>query len=90
MSLKNKFLSVLAVAIGIVGFSTFTLAQDGSTTTPAPQKGERPMKGEKDGYGHRGGHGEFGIRHGGMMRMFHDLDLTDAAKDADPFDLRSQ
>jgi protein CpxP len=78
MSLKNKFFSVLAVAIGIVGFSTFTLAQDQSSA-PAPEKSERPMKGEGRG-GHRGGHDGMGMRHGGMMRMLHGIDLTEAQK----------
>jgi Spy/CpxP family protein refolding chaperone len=71
MSLKNRSISLLAAAIGIVGFSSFVLAQDNSTMTPAPDKTERHMRGD----GHRGGFG-----HGGMMRMFHDLDLTDAQK----------
>ena len=68
-------MSLLAVAIGIVGFSTFTLAQDNSTAAPAPEKSGRHMKGD----GHHGDHMGFGMR-GGMMRMFHDLDLTDAQK----------
>jgi Spy/CpxP family protein refolding chaperone len=75
MSLKNKFFSVLAVAIGIVGFSTFTLAQD-QPNTPTPEKSGRHMKG--DGHG-RHGRGGFGM-HGGMFRMLHGLDLTDSQK----------
>ena len=46
MSLKNKFFSILAVAIGIVGFSTFTLAQDSKSTTPAPENGDRHAHGQ--------------------------------------------
>jgi len=73
MQLKNKFFSVLAVAIGIVGFSTFTLAQDQSSAS-APEKSEA--------HRHHGGKGGDGMRHGGgdFMRAFHDLDLTDAQK----------
>jgi len=76
MSLKNRSISLLAAAIGIVGFSSFVLAQDNSTMTPAPEKTERHMRGD----GHRGERGGFGMHGGGMMRMFHDLDLTDAQK----------
>ena len=76
MQLKNRFFSVLAVAIGVVGLSTFTLAQD-QPNTPAPEKSGRHMKG--DGHGRHGGRGGFGM-HGGMFRMLHGLDLTDAQK----------
>jgi len=75
MSLKNKFFSILAVAIGIVGFSTFTLAQDGQSTSPAPQKSERNGGG---GWDHN--KGEHGGRGGNMMWMLQDLNLTDAQK----------
>ena len=77
MSLKNRFFSIVAVAIGIVGFSTFSLAQDSKATTPAPEKTERHHRG---GWDHdKGGRG--GMGHGGMMmHMLHDLDLTDAQK----------
>ena len=77
MSLKNKFFSILAVAIGIVGFSTFTLAQDSRSTTPAPESGDRHAHGQ---WNHdKGGRGGYG-RGGDMMGMLHDLDLTDAQK----------
>jgi len=80
MSLRNKFFSILAVAIGIVGFSTFTLAQDNQGTTPAPQKSERHSRGEGRGWNHdKGAHGGYG-RGGDMMHMLHDLDLTEAQK----------
>jgi Spy/CpxP family protein refolding chaperone len=79
MSLKNKFFSVLAIAIGVVGFSTFTLAQDQSTST-APEKTERTVRGEGRGFGHKGGHNKFGMRHGRGMYMLHGLDLTEAQK----------
>ncbi len=81
MSLKNNFLSVLAVAIAVVGFSTFTLAQDSSTTAPNSDRSEKRMKGEGRGE-HQGKFGREGQggRHGGMMRMLHGLDLTEAQK----------
>lgn len=80
MSLRNRFFSILAVAIGIVGFSTFTLAQDSQGTTPAPDKSERHARGEGGRWNHdKGERGGFG--HGrGMMRMLHDLDLSEAQK----------
>ena len=83
MSLKNKFYSILTVAIAIFAVSTFTFAQDDKAATPAPdkEKTERPFKGEGHGFGKHGGHGEgFGHRHGGMMRMMHELNLTEEQK----------
>jgi hypothetical protein len=38
MSLRNKFFSILAVAIGIVGFSTFTLARTVRVRRPLLKK----------------------------------------------------
>ncbi len=79
MSLKNRLFPVLMVAIAVVGFATFTIAQDSTATTPAPDKTEKHEGGGWDrekgeGRGdHRGGSG-------GMMRMLHDVDLTEAQK----------
>lgn len=84
MSLKNKFFSILTVALGIVVFSTFTMAQD--TTAPAPEKVEKRAKGGhgfgKDKLDHKvfgGRHGDPGKR-GGMMRGLRGINLTDAQK----------
>ena len=71
----------MSAAIAVAAFATFSLAQDGTVTTPAPgkDKAERTWKhgdhakGEGKGFGHRGG-----MRGMGMMRAFHDLNLTDA------------
>lgn len=78
MSLINRFSSILTVAIAVFAFSTFTLAQDDKIASPAPEKGkaERHFKGEGRGFGK---HGE-GRGHGGMMRAFHELNLTEAQK----------
>jgi Spy/CpxP family protein refolding chaperone len=82
MSLRARFLSIFTAALAIAAFSTITFAQDDKAVTPAPdkEKAERQFrhgdhqKGE--GFGHRGG----GMRGMGMMRGFHDLNLTDAQK----------
>lgn len=80
MSLKNKFFSILTVALGVVMFSTFTMAQDTGTTAPAPEKAEKRAKGErgfgKDKFDRKGPDG----RRGGMMLGLHGLNLTDAQK----------
>lgn len=84
MSLINKLSSIVTVAAAIFAFSTFTFAQDSKATTPAPDKdkAERPFKGEGRGSGKHGDHGRgfMGHRHGGMMRMMHDLNLTEGQK----------
>lgn len=84
MSLKNKFFSVLTLAVATVAFSTIGFGQDKTTTTTptAPEKSERPMRGEGRGFGKGEGHKGFGRggRREGMMRMMHDLNLTDAQK----------
>lgn len=88
MSSKNKFFSILTIAIGIVVFSTFTMAQDNKATTTTPDKVEKPNKGEGRGMGPRkfgrpGMAGRQGQRGGPgrMIRMMlHGLDLTDAQK----------
>ena len=80
----NKFFSILTIAVGIVAFTTIGFAQDKTTTTTTPDKVEKPMKGEGRGMGHRKfGREGFGGMHGkrgGMMRMLHGANLTDAQK----------
>ena len=78
MSLRNRLFSVLTVMIAVAAFATFNMAQDGRSTTPAPDKAERHNRGE--GRGMHEGHGG-GMGYGdGMMRMIHELNLTDAQK----------
>ena len=78
MSLKNKFFSILTVALGVVVFSTFTMAQDTTTAAPDAAKAEKRARGER-GFGKhnsdRMGH------HGGMMGGLHGLNLTDPQKE---------
>ena len=80
----NKFFSILTIAVGIVAFTTIGFAQDKTTTTTTPDKIEKPNKGEGHGFGGRKfGHKGFGGMHGkrgGMMRMLHGANLTDAQK----------
>lgn len=79
MSLLNKLFSGVTVAAAVFAFSTITMAQDGSGTAPAKEKAEKRVRAEGRGY-HKG-HGEgFGHKRGGMMRMLHGLNLTDAQK----------
>ncbi len=83
MSLKNRFYSILTVAIAIFAVSTFTFAQDDKAAAPAPdkEKTEKHFKGEGRGFGKHGGHGKgFGHRHGGMMRVMQELNLTEEQK----------
>lgn len=78
MSLKNKFFSILTVALGVVVFSTFTMAQDTTATAPDAAKAEKRARGER-GFGkHKSD--RMG-RHGGMMGGLHGLNLTDAQKE---------
>ena len=81
MSLINKLSSILTVAVAVFTFATFTLAQDDKAATPAPEKdkAEKHFKGHKGhGFENRGEWGRgFGHRHGGMMRMMHELNLTE-------------
>ena len=81
MSLINKLFSILTVAVAVFAFSTFTLAQEDKAATPAPdkEKAEKHWKGEGRGM-HKGEGKEFGHSHGGMMRMMHELNLTEAQK----------
>jgi Spy/CpxP family protein refolding chaperone len=87
MSLKNKFFSVLTLAVATIAFSTIGFGQDKTTpTTPvAPDKAVRPERPDRPGFGrHEHGGKEFGHRGGPggmMMRGFRDLNLTDAQKD---------
>jgi periplasmic protein CpxP/Spy len=80
MSLKNRFFSILTVALGVVVFSTFTMAQD--TTTPTiPDKASKRVRGER-GERKMGDHG-FGRHHfkrGFMKHGLRGIDLTDAQK----------
>lgn len=84
MSFKPRFFSLISAAIAIAAFSTFTLAQDDKAVTPAPDKAKTERSfhhGDHKGdlAGHKGG--GFGMRHGGgMMRMMHELNLTEAQK----------
>lgn len=83
MSLINKLCSGLTVAAAVFAFSTFTLAQDDKATTPAPDKEKAEKHFKREGRGMHRGHGPgigFGHRHGGMMRIMHGLNLTDAQK----------
>lgn len=87
MSLKNKFFSFLTVALGVVMFSTFTMAQD---TAGSPDKTEKHSKGERgvgrggfDRKGIEGRRGGRGMREG-FGRGFHGthgINLTDAQKE---------
>ena len=78
MSLKNRFFSILTVALGVVVFSTFTMAQDTTTAAPDAAKAEKRAKGER-GFGkHKSD--RMG-RHGGMMGGLHGINLTDAQKE---------
>lgn len=89
MSLKNKFFSIVAVGLGVVMFSTFTIAQD--TKTKAPEKAEKREKGERgfgkgdfDRKGHEGRRGHRGMRGGMRGEMMHGargINLTDAQKE---------
>ena len=76
MSLKSRFLSILTVVFASLAFATFTFAQDSKATTPAPEKADKQWNGKHGDHGQ--GEGRHG--HGGMMRMFEGLNLTDAQK----------
>jgi len=82
MSLKTRSFSLVSAAVAIAAFATFSFAQDSKAVTPPPDKdkaerGFRHGDHDKGEFGHRGG---FGMRGMGMMRMFHELNLTDAQK----------
>ncbi|MEO6654919.1 MAG: Spy/CpxP family protein refolding chaperone, partial [Pyrinomonadaceae bacterium] len=88
MSLKNKFFSILTVAISVAAFSVFSFGQDSKPTTTTTDKVERHAKGEGREFGKRrhdrdgmdGKHGG-GMRHRGMMGMMRGINLTDAQKE---------
>jgi periplasmic protein CpxP/Spy len=76
MSLKNKFLTGIAMATAVGAFAVAASAQ---TTTTTPQTDG--LKQERGWGGHRkGGEGRRGPRGGDAAFMFHDLNLTDAQK----------
>lgn len=82
MSLKNKLFSIAASGIAVAAFAGFAAAQQDSTST-APQTDANTQQTRKhDGFRGRGGKDGFGkgMRHGGMMGEFRDLNLTDAQK----------
>lgn len=83
MSLKTKFFSILTVAIGVVTFSTFTLAQDNKTETGKDGMQKRDNA-DRRGRMHEGAGREM---HGGK-RIGRDggfglrgINLTDAQKE---------
>lgn len=76
MSLKNKFISILGLTVGIAALSVVGFAQD-NQATPKADKAEKHMKRGHDGerkFGH-------GMRGGGMMRGLHGITLTDTQKE---------
>jgi Spy/CpxP family protein refolding chaperone len=80
MSLKQKFVSGIALAFAVGAFSTLATAQE--TTTTAPDDSMR----NQEKFERRGGYGKGmrGGKHGGgdrmMMRSLEKLNLTDAQK----------
>ena len=76
MSLKNKFLTGIAMATAV---GVFAVAGSAQTTTTTPQTDTQ--KQEKGWGGHRrDGEGHRGMRGDGAGFMFRDLNLTDAQK----------
>ncbi|MFN2502330.1 MAG: Spy/CpxP family protein refolding chaperone [Pyrinomonadaceae bacterium] len=89
MSLKTRFISITTMAVSLVVFSTFAMAQDTKGTTPKTQDGvTKPDKGDRKARRLAGGkHGDMrGARlgrMGGFGRGFGSLrgiTLTDAQK----------
>ena len=87
MSLKNKFFSILTVAISVAALSVFSFGQDGKPATTT-DKADRHAKGEGREFGKRrhdregmGGERGGGMRHRGMMGMMRGINLTDAQKE---------
>lgn len=78
MSLRNK-LAGTGLSLGLVlGFGAVAFAQQTQSTAPASttqQQQERQERGMR-----RRGEGRGGHEMGGMMRLLHGLDLTDAQK----------
>lgn len=82
MSLKSSLFSILTVAVAGLSFSTISFAQDSKAVAPAPDKERAESQFRGQGRGHRK-HGEQGQRfgrHGGMMRLFHQLNLSEEQK----------
>jgi protein CpxP len=77
MSLKGRFLSVVALSVAVGAFGTMASAQE--TTQKDTQKQEKRDGWGKHKDGDRGGFGMHGGRRGGMMGL-KELDLTDAQK----------
>jgi Spy/CpxP family protein refolding chaperone len=78
---KFNMVAVFILALGV--FAGAALAQD-TTTTPKQDNTQKQDKFERRGqFGRRGGEGFRGGPGGpmGMLRMFHDLNLTDAQKE---------
>jgi protein CpxP len=81
MSLKFKFISVLAVGGAIAVFSGASLAQDTTTAPQGVRAGHHHRGG--DGEGRRGPGGREGMRggdHGGFGGLMKGVNLTDAQK----------
>lgn len=80
MSLKQKFVSGIALAFAVSAFSTLTAAQETPAQDTLNPKSERTERGGRGGYGK----GMRGGKHGGgdrmMMRSLGKLNLTDAQK----------
>lgn len=82
MSLKNKFIPAITLAVAVGAFSTFTSAQ--TTTAPSQQDGvQNQEKRDGRGFGRRGGFGK-GMRgeRGGRLGMhgLRGINLTDEQK----------
>jgi Spy/CpxP family protein refolding chaperone len=83
MSLKNKFIPAIALAVAVGAFSTYSSAQ--TTTAPAQQDGiQKHEKREKRGFGRRGefdkgARGDRGGKFG--MHGLRGVNLTDAQKE---------
>lgn len=80
MSLKNKFIPAITLAVAVGAFSTFASAQ--TTTAPSQQDGvQKQEKREKKGFSRRGGFDK-GMRGGKSgMHGFRGINLTDAQKE---------
>ena len=80
MSLKNKFIPAITLAVAVGAFSTFTSAQ--TTTAPSQQDGvQKQEKREKRGFGRRGGFDK-GMRGGKFgMHGLRGVNLSDAQKE---------
>jgi len=81
MSLKQKFISTVTLAVAVGAFGTYVSAQETPANDAPMQKQERMDRGGRGkGMGMRGGkHGKGGDRM--MMRELGELNLTDAQKE---------